>query len=141
MTSVISKFVVVIKKWYHLILRAEFCNQTPPIDKIFEVHMFDHPNSSEFQDTCNFNDFDLLVNLLHCARIHIERNVQKAKKILSTWPSNGYICYMGKRIILKYWITPDMCCIRCPYPRLCRRDLIIGFRRRNDTLYTYAIDV
>ncbi|KAK4009347.1 hypothetical protein OUZ56_018464 [Daphnia magna] len=27
-------------------------------------------------------------------------------------------CYMGKRIILKYWITPDMCYIRCPYPRL-----------------------
>ncbi|KAK4006696.1 hypothetical protein OUZ56_011854 [Daphnia magna] len=42
--------------------------------------MFDHQNSSELQDTCNFNDFDL-VNLLYCARIHIEINVQKAKKI------------------------------------------------------------
>ncbi|KAK4007250.1 hypothetical protein OUZ56_012411 [Daphnia magna] len=35
---------------------------------MFEVHLFDHQNSSELQDTCKSNDFDL-VNLLHCARL------------------------------------------------------------------------
>ncbi|KZS03283.1 Uncharacterized protein APZ42_034033 [Daphnia magna] len=33
---------------------------------------------------------------------------------------------MGKMIILKYLITPDMCCIRCPYPRLCRQKASIN---------------
>ncbi|KAK4007608.1 hypothetical protein OUZ56_012763 [Daphnia magna] len=37
-----------------------------------------------------------------------------------------YSCYMGKMIILKYLITPDMCCIRCPYPRLCRQKASIN---------------